>query len=303
MSRPRKLIQFYLTNICNSHCKTCQIWKEKDKKDLWVDKVIETIKDFPDADFVFGGGEFTLYRYKEILLHWCDVNNINYTVLSNAVNVNKLENILKGYNIKNLTISCDGTKHDEIRGVDGNLRNIEYIIDNWKNKIPNIKISYTLSSFNESCIDTDMYYFRNLGFDKIYFCIAQNMKLLKADDIDITPDIQSIKYLQESYSYMLYDKDQQLLEDIVSGIHKTCDSTKDVHTIYNNGDVVRCQSYLSCDIIGNINKTSLKQLLHFLELKEVRMKFLYGDKLIEKCQYNDVCELVCQRRYDYEDRV
>lgn len=292
MSRPNKLIQFYLTNRCNSRCNTCNIWQNKGLKELSLIRIQEIISEFPNADYVFGGGEFTLYSQKDRLLAWCDEYNVNYTVLTNAVNISLLDALLSLHDVKNLTISCDGVHHDKIRGISGNLKNIENIVESWKEFIPNIKLSYTLSSLNQSSIDRDMDYFRNLGFDKIYFCIAQNMDLLKAEG-DITPDIESLKYFNESYSFMLYDKDRQLLDDFVNGRHRICDSVKDVHTIYTNGDVVRCQSLLSDNVIGNIYNNHLSDILN-------------ADKTnLEgfSCPHNNVCELVCQRRYDYEDRV
>lgn len=296
MARPNKLIQFYLTNMCNSKCNTCQIWKNRNIQELSVMKVEETIRDFPDADYVFGGGEFTLYKQRDRLLDMCDKNGVNYTVLSNAVNLKLLEQLLASHEVKNLTMSCDGIKHDEIRGVKGNLKNIECVIDYWRNSIPNIKLSYTLSKLNEANIDNDMAYFKRNGFDKIYFCIAQNMDLLNAEG-DITPSKSSLEYLYESYSYMLYDKDQQLLEDFINGRHKRCDSTVDVHTIYTNGDVVRCQSILSSNVLGNINEHPLKYILE----ADKKWRETIPNGFV--CPWNDECELVCQRRYDYEDRL
>lgn len=287
MARQKKLIQFYLTNMCNSKCNTCQIWQNKEMHEINLKRVIDIMRDFPNADYVFGGGEFTMYSSKNDLLTTADMMGINYTILSNAVNVRLLERVLVGHKVHNLTMSCDGINHDHIRGVAGNLANILYIISAWKDIIPNIKLSYTLSKFNEHTIDTDMFFFKSVGFNKIYFCIAQNMDLLKAEG-DISPDIKNIKYLLDNYSDMLYDKDIQLLKDICDGRHKACDSTNDVHTIYTNGDVVRCQSFLSNVILGNINEQSFADILSNAEKMSV-------------CPYNDKCELVCQRRYDYEE--
>lgn len=293
MSRPNKLIQFYLTNICNSKCNTCQIWQNKNKQEIPVEKVEQIIREFPDADFVFGGGEFTLYSQKDRLLDWCDKYGVNYTVLSNAVSLTLLEQLLASHDIKNLTISCDGKNHDEIRGVKGNLKNIEEIIKAWKGYIPNIKLSYTLSRLNEYSIDEDMEYFKHLGFKKIYFCIAQNMDLLKVCGNEIVPSNRAIEKVYKEYSDMLYDKDLQLLEDMLHGKMKACDSTDSVHTIYTNGDVVTCQSYLSNDVLGNIYEESLDRILDKNDV--------WPDEWI--CPHSDYCHLVCQRRYDYEDRV
>lgn len=290
MARPNKLIQFYLTNMCNSRCRTCNIWHNTVREDLDVEKVIDVIKDFPNADYVFGGGEFTLYKYKNELLRYCDENDINYTVLTNCVSKLLVEDLLRSHNIKNLTISCDGIKHDEIRGREGNLRNICELIQDYRDRIPNIKISYTLSKYNEKFIDEDMEFFKKtLGFDKIYFCIAQSMNLLGQDDW-VTPSKKSLEKFYEKYKTMLYDKDQQLLLDLFYNKHIKCDSTNNVHTVYTNGDVVVCQSYLSDYRLGNIYDNSFKNIIS-----------IFGG--VSKCIYNDKCELVCQRRYDYEDRL
>lgn len=297
MARETYLIQFYLTNMCNSRCKTCEIWKNKERLELPFEHVKSVIDEFPFADYVFGGGELTLYSDKDKLLKYCDENNINYTILSNAVSINLLEDLLAAHEVKNLTISCDGKNHDEIRGVKGNLKNIVDMLDDkigWRNHIPNIKLSYTLSKMNEGTIDEDMEFFKSLGFNKIYFCIAQNMDLLKAGG-DITPSRDSIRYLYENHSDMLYDKDKQLLGDLVNGIHRKCDSTNCVFTIYTNGDVVRCQSYMSKDVLGNIKKRTLYEILN--------SDIHYVTNTCIDCIYNDICELVCQRRYDYEDRL
>lgn len=291
MSRSKKLIQFYLTNICNSCCITCSIWKNKGLEEIPWQNVIKVLREFPNADYVFGGGEFTLYNHRHSLLEFCDRNNISYTVLSNAVSLKRLEELICLHNIKNLTMSCDGVEHDVIRGVNGNLKNIEYIVSKYKDKIENIKLSYTLSKLNENNIDKDMAYFKSIGFNKIYFCIAQNMDLLKAEG-SIVPSIDSLIYFYDNYSDMLYDKDKKLLRDFIVGLHKKCDSVRDVHTIYTNGDVVRCQSFLSNVVIGNIYENS------FGEILRRDLKIIGNDY---SCPYNDKCELVCQRRYDYAD--
>lgn len=290
MARPNKLIQLYLTNICNSRCKTCSIWKNRVCEELNVNKVIEIIKEYPDADYVFGGGEFTLYTQKNELLKYCDGHNINYTILTNMVAPSMLYDILENFNVKNLTISCDGIYHDNIRGREGNLKYIKSFVSQYKDKIPNIKISYTLSKFNEEYIEEDMHMFKSMGFDKVYFCIAQNMDLLKSEG-DIKPSYSSIKFIYKKYSDMLYDKDIQLLQDILySDCMMKCDSTGNVHTIYSNGDIVTCQSYLCNRLLGNIYVDDFKSVI---------------DKFngIDKCEYNEKCILVCQRRYDYEDRI
>lgn len=291
--RPNKLIQFYLTDLCNSRCKTCDIWKIdliSVCKHVDYNKVIEIITQFPDADYVFGGGEFTLYEYKDELLSYCRKHDINYTILSNAISINTLMELVDKYNIKNVTISCDGIRHDWIRGIPGNLENIEYFVSLYKDKIDNLKISYTYSSFNEDCTDKDMALFRSWGFDKIYLCIASEMSLL--DNISNKRYIPTNLDGLRMHMDMFYDKDREYLDRIFNKWpKKKCDSTSSVFTIYTNGDIVRCQSYLSDVVLGNIYTLDYNGFSDIVnKLEEKRYQF--------KCPYDKKCGLLCQRRYD-----
>lgn len=290
--RENKLIQFYLTNMCNSLCKTCNIWQNKpeSRQELDFEFVKNVIKEYPYADFVFGGGEVTLYSQLDELLKYCDAHDVNYTLLTNAINLRKVEKILNSYNVKNLTISCDGLKHDSIRVQDRikNLDNIIYLVKKYLGKIENLKISYTLSVFNENHIDEDMEFFKSLGIEKIYFCIAQNMELLGAKG-KITPSTASLKYLYETYGYMLYDRDKEFLNRLLYGEKGPCQSLNNVHTIYTDGSVVMCQSYMCDNILGNIKH---EPSLHGI-LKDSGIESRIFD-----CPFVKECELVCQRRYD-----
>lgn len=285
--RDKKLIQFYLTTECNSRCKTCSIWKSghKNVQELPYDLVSRICIDNRDSDFVLGGGEFTLYSQKYDLLDKLNKEGINYTILSNAINLKSLKDVIEKYDIQNLTMSCDGINHDEIRGVvgSGNLYNIGYIIDKYRDKIPNIKLSYTYSWFNQSTFEEDMDFIKNvLGFDKVYFCIAQNMDLLKTGTEAIIPtNLENVLKRKD----MLYDKDIVYIESVLNGEKKKCDSTNSVFTVYSNGDIVRCQSFMSKDVLGNIYKDDFNSVI---------------DKIDRNfdCPYDEKCNLLCQRRYD-----
>ena len=50
------------------------------------------------------------------------------------------------------------------------------------------------------------------------------------------------------------------------------------------------QSILSNNVLGNINDTLISEIIEVADFGGI-------------CPFNDKCELVCQRRYDYEDRL
>lgn len=284
MARDKKLIQFYLTSHCNSRCKTCNIWKGTNSRfeDLPYEDVVKICLKNKDADFVFGGGEFTLYSGRHRLLHALNGKDVNYTILSNAVSLPLLESVIQQHYIKNLTMSCDGVLHDEIRGVHGNLFNIATILDKYRDKIPNIKLSYTYSKYNEKYFIADMDYIKKvLGFDKVYFCIAQDMDLLLRSGESVKPS--SLEQILER-SDMLYDKDRLYIESLLKGKKKPCDSTDSVFTVYSNGNVVLCQSFMSKCVLGNIYENDFNDIIDSVK--------------VTKCSYDKECNLLCQRRYD-----
>ncbi len=288
--RSNKLIQFYLTDYCNSRCKTCDIWKVALRnicEHMDYKKVIEVIEQFPDADYVFGGGEFTQYKYRYDLLKYCKEHNVKYTMLSNAIDLSELIKLVEMFDIQNVTISCDGIHHDYIRGVVGNLENIRYFVADYKDKIPNLKISYTYSRYNESSVEDDMQMFRDLGLDKVYLCIASEMDLLEnSNHKEFIPS--SLDGLRKCMN-MFYDKDREYLDRIFNKWPKLkCNSTSSVFTIYTNGDIVRCQSYLSNEVLGNINIDKFSDVVADVE----KVNYLFT------CRYDKKCGLLCQRRYD-----
>lgn len=284
--REKKLIQLYVTNVCNSHCKTCSIWKNKQREELRVGDIEAIVSLFPDADYVIGGGEAILHNDIEKILSSLQSSKTNYTLLSNCICNQRLYDLVRKYKVPAITVSFDGILHDEIRGVKGNLDNILYFKD-WCefNKI-HMKISYTYSKYNENMFKEDMKFIKDkLGFNEIYFCIAQDMDLLKtveADENFVASDFEQILECD-----LITAKDKAHIRGMITGIRRCCTSQNNVHTIYSNGDIVRCQSFKSREVLGNLYHMSTFEIMKTLESVEN-----------VSCPYDAECNLLCQRRYD-----
>lgn len=283
--RPNKLIQFYITNMCNSGCKTCSIWRNKQRCELSPERIEDVLRAFPDADYVIGGGEAILHTRIADIFSILDYYAVNYTLLSNCIMLDKLKSYCERYDVRNVTVSYDGVAHDLIRGSKGNSKKIWNFVDWARPYGINVKLSYTYSAFNEQLFESDMEEIRSHGIEKIYFCLAQDMELLGANE---SVRAKSFDRLHKYYD-MIDKKDQQFIIGMINNERRVCDSQSQVHTIYSNGDIVRCQSYLSEQVLGNINN-----------MNEDQIKELFGSIKNEKCPYNDKCNLLCQRRYDYE---
>lgn len=283
--RPNKLIQFYITNMCNSGCKTCSIWRNKTMCELVPERMEDVIRAFPEADYVIGGGEAILHKRIEDIFSILDYYAVNYTLLSNCIMLDKLKLYCERYGIRNVTVSYDGTAHDIIRGSQGNSKKIWNFVDWAKQRGINVKLSYTYSAFNENLFEEDMQQIKQHGIEKIYFCLAQGMDLLGAND---SVRAKTFDRIHEYYD-MIDKKDQQFIIGMINNDRRACDSQSQVHTIYSDGNIVRCQSYLSEQVLGNINN-----------MNEQQIKELLSGIKNEKCPYDGKCNLLCQRRYDYE---
>lgn len=284
--RSKKLIQLYLTNRCNSKCKTCPIWKCKEKENLPLYKVREFISKNKDADFVYGGGEFFLYPYYSELLSWSEKNNISYTILTNGLLPQKVYSVIDTY-VPNITISWDGIKHDEIRGVPGNTDKIRDIVKYARIFNAYVKLSYTFSKFNYDTIDEDMEMVKKeFGMNKVYLALGRDSDTFANKDELIAPKdfFPLLRHLD-----MFYERDIKFLSDWVYGTLPNCTSTKDIITVYSNGDIPLCQGIESNKIWGNILNEDIDEVTKRINNLQPVM-----------CPFSDRCNSLCQRRYDYE---
>lgn len=284
--RDKKLIQLYITNMCNSHCKTCGIWKNKEKQELAVSYIHKIFTAFPDADFVIGGGEAILHSNIDEILYTAKCKNINYTLLSNCISESMLYRLVEEYDVPAITVSFDGLKHDEIRGSVNNIAKI-YEFKDWcdYNNI-RVKISYTYSKYNEDNFEEDMKFIKEkLGFNEIYFCIAQDMKLLETAEVDESFEAKNFEQILKCD--LIPIKDRNHIKSMITGARRCCTSQNNVHTIYSNGDIVRCQSFKSKDVLGNIKDMTIEEIRKTLNSVQN-----------EICNFDAICNLLCQRRYD-----
>lgn len=164
---------FVLTNVCQSQCKTCKIWKiyednpELQRKEMGLDefkKVIDSISE--DAIWInLSGGEPFLYpdivELTEYIFENCpnlSLMNIPTNAISSDHIAKRTEEILeaKPYHVEmSITISLDGVgeQHDEIRGVPGNWEKameLNEALEEFEEEYENFETGYqtTVSQYN-----------------------------------------------------------------------------------------------------------------------------------------------------------
>jgi Fe-coproporphyrin III synthase len=145
-----------LTNLCNSRCKTCNIWKNKKREEI----DFETLEKFAETSLFkkirflsLTGGEPFLRKDIDKVVNMFKRKNpkLHIAILSNAlmpeVIYEKVKNMPKDVLI---TFSFNGKEetHDETRGVEGNFKKLLSSIEKLKSLNQNISFIFTVTKEN-----------------------------------------------------------------------------------------------------------------------------------------------------------
>lgn len=145
-----------ITSLCNSRCKTCNLWKNKTR----IEPSLETLTKLADSDFfkdvrflVLTGGEpFLRKDIDQVVNMFKSKNpNLHITILTNALMPElTLEKVKKMPRDVLITFSFNGKPeaHDETRGVKGNFKKLLTSIDYLKKINQNINLIFTICKEN-----------------------------------------------------------------------------------------------------------------------------------------------------------
>jgi len=204
---------FSVTNLCQSKCKTCGIWKlykknpEKYKEELTLDE-IEKIFRSTGRIFVFnisGGEPFLRSDIAQIVKLAClhlspTIIHIPTNAISAGLVERKIREILvflkTGFPSVQLTVkpSLDhiGDRHDEIRGVKGNFVKVMELFHRLRAlqpEFPNlhVELGTVISAWNVDDIEEIAGYVTALGVDSYRNEIAEKRSEMFNREDEITP--------------------------------------------------------------------------------------------------------------------
>jgi MoaA/NifB/PqqE/SkfB family radical SAM enzyme len=206
-------LTFSVTNVCQSRCKTCQIWDlyrqnpRKREEELTIDEITRIFRSMGHIYLfnVSGGEPFLRPDFVEIIeaaVMYLTPGIIH--IPTNAIALKqseaKIDAILNLLNQKSrhtqLTIkpSMDhvGTKHDEIRGVPGNFEKVIKLFNRLKNKKSNysnlhVELGTVISRWNVDDIEEIAAFITSLGVDSYRNEIAEQRSEMFNIQDNITP--------------------------------------------------------------------------------------------------------------------
>ena len=238
---PMPLVLTYsVTNMCQSKCKTCNIWKlyktnpELKNKELTLDEIEKIFKSIGHVYFfnISGGEPFLRRDLPEIVELACKyltpdiihapTNGINPLLIEKQTK--KIMNIIKKYNPKlHFTIkpSFDSIeeKHDKIRGINGNFKNVLETIKRLRlleKDYPNLHIGIgtVISKFNLEDIGDIADYANKLNVDSYIHEIAEQRSELFTLNSPITPTAEEYKIAINKFINKTKKKNKKLLDRI-----------------------------------------------------------------------------------------
>tara|TARA_B100000242_G_C43051942_1_gene491529 strand:- start:1210 stop:2250 length:1041 start_codon:yes stop_codon:yes gene_type:complete len=274
--KPYKIL-INLTDLCNSRCSFCDIWKIKPQNEIILENIQYALKGMEDDVYwiSFSGGEVTLVKYFYDLVDYLKTNCKNLRILAfttNALAPNRAYQFAKyckdlGFDTL-ITISLDGNKeiHDKIRGINGNYEKCLSL----KNKLDqnDIQSHYGLT-VSETNSDLIIDKFDSLPQPiKAYTFVHSEGIYNKVNDNK--EDDKILKALEVIYKNYKINKIYEIIEKIHIKIcilflkskrQKNiipCDVLNSSIHIMPNGDLKPCMFMKSC---GNIKTEKIDNIL------------------------------------------
>ena len=209
-NRPQ-ILSYLVTNLCNSHCITCSVWKDKERKEISVEELSNFLKDpiFQEIRHIgISGGEpsISLNLIDQIIIIINTLSSIEtISITTNCIasnywvmNLKKIYDLCRARNIYfQINISLDGieTSHDRIRGTKGNFENTDIVINYAKsNNIP-YQLHSTINKYNIFHVNHILYYAKKTDSDIIFRLASEIHRLNNSIQLEkISLNFKQISY-------------------------------------------------------------------------------------------------------------
>ena len=179
-----KILSYLITNLCNSHCITCSVWKDKEEKTIDTSFLEKRLDDpiFKKIQHVgISGGEPSIFpKLKEhikILIEKLPcietlsiTSNCIYSDFwkENLLDIYKLCQSNHIYFQINISVDGIGQMHDKIRGTKYNFENTRKVILFAKEKQIPFQIHTTINKYNVYHVNRILYFAQKINADIIF---------------------------------------------------------------------------------------------------------------------------------------
>ena len=222
-------LTFSVTNICQSRCKTCNIWElyskhpEKRDQELSLNEIEKIFRSMGHV-YIFnisGGEPFLRSDFTRIIKLACQYLTPGIIhIPTNAIAVDlvakKVQEILSflktDFPSVHLTVkpSLDhiGNKHDEIRGIPGNFQKVMTLYQRLKSLQPgfsnfHVELGTVISTWNVNDIEEIASFVTSLGMDSYRNEIAEQRSEMFNTKHDITPSADDYEQATDYFVHQI----------------------------------------------------------------------------------------------------
>jgi MoaA/NifB/PqqE/SkfB family radical SAM enzyme len=277
-----------LTDLCNSRCNFCDIWKIKPENEINVDNIIKSF-DGSEKDIYWislSGGEVTLVKYYFELIDRLKKKLPNLKIIAFTTNcltpnrVVKYAKYIKDNDLDPLiTLSLDGDEklHDEVRGVKGNYKKCLETYEMLKNEKILCHYGITLSNKNYEFVKNDYHNYKDT-MKAVTFIHSEGIYNKENSYEDDEKIIKSLKIIDKNFKvnklYEIIEKihiklsikflEQKREKNIIP-----CDVLNSSIHIMQDGAVKPCMFMKE---IGNIKENNMLSFLKKDSTLEIKKK-------------------------------
>lgn len=290
-----------VTGRCNSKCKTCRIWANNiyENNEMTVEQYVTLFEQLRGKLYwvtISGGEPFIRPDLTQIVNALCEITRVNIVnIPTNGILTGKIHDDVEEIVYSNprtefvLNLSIDGVDklHDEIRGVPRNWDILIMTLEKLKQvreEHDNLRIGAhtVVSKYNIYDITADRLVLNGLGVDDIIYEIAEQRVELFNTSENLLPEKMSLEMVFKTLSNLEVTVRKDLLghitqkirhdyyRSVLNGLNEQmlpCYAGRASIQIMPNGDVVPC--CVRCNIVGNVNETSLEDILKSTDMVKV----------------------------------
>ncbi len=274
-----------LTDLCNSRCNFCDIWKIKPVNEIQIPDIEKIFKDFNKnlLWLALSGGEVTLVKYFYEMIDMAKKNCPNLKIIAFTTNGLLINRTIKyaqyvkdkGFDVL-ITISLDGDEqlHDKLRGIPGNYNKCFELYKKLRDLGINCHFGLTASASNFNFIERKFFDYRN-KIRAITFVHSEGIYNKKNENEDEVL-LNSFKIINKNY---IIKNIQEIIEKIHIKISYfflknkrkkniiPCDVLDSSVHIMPNGDLKPC---MFMDSLGNLRNTNLNKIISSDNYKKTR---------------------------------
>ncbi len=275
----------HVTSLCNARCKMCDMWKRSPRHtdDLSREDIFAMLDDAKEAGmigYIAWGGEPLLREDLPELLQFAKKKKFLTMLVTNGfLLAERCKEIAPFTNLIYISIDSNSPLHDEMRGLEGILKNAIDGIKACKREKIKITINSVISNLNLDEIDGLCELSKELDVPIVFEpmqIVSEHNRHLKATDEDLKVAFSKIlKYQRSGYKI---DSCTEYLQNFSKQKKYVCHTAKCYVTIDAHGNITTCSENKKW---GNVKERSFAEVFDSMEFKEFCRK-------AEKCNKCDV---------------